>query len=149
MKNIIIILIGLFAVSNTFAQATISEQYVPAILKDKMKEMYPEAKGVYWKQPMPGFMDSYFTLNKMKCTCTFAVSGAWVSTDIEILETEFPPAAMDYLNNTAKADKISRLYRVETKAKGTQYAADAKVAGDAMQYVFDKDGALIMKGPRD
>ena len=129
------------------AQSAISEQYVPDHLKKKMMEMYPDAKGVYWKQPMPGFMDAYFSLNKKKCNATFQVSGAWVSTDFEIDAADFPATATQYL--TSHTDKVSRYYRSESKAKGTQYTADAKVGGEVLQFIFDKDGNYLMKGPRD
>ena len=137
----------LFIVVTTANAQAISEQYVPEILKNKMMEMYPEAKGTYWKQPMPGFMDAYFNLNKKKCNATFQVSGAWVSTDFEIAPEEFPDSARKYLSS--HADKIVKYYRSESKSKGTQYSADVKTNNQIMQFIFNKEGGYVMKGPRD
>ena len=146
MKQLLILLISFVAITSANAQA-ISEQYVPEILKKKMVEMYPEAKGTYWKQPMPGFMDAYFSLNKRKCNATFQVSGAWVSTDFEIPVEEFPDSAKQYL--ASHTDKILKYYKSESKSKGTQYSADAKTSDQVMQFIFNKDGSYVMKGPRD
>jgi len=146
VKQLLILLISFVAITSANAQA-ISEQYVPEILKKKMVEMYPEAKGTYWKQPMPGFMDAYFSLNKRKCNATFQVSGAWVSTDFEIPVEEFPDSAKQYL--ASHTDKILKYYKSESKSKGTQYSADAKTSDQVMQFIFNKDGSYVMKGPRD
>lgn len=146
MKSIFTVLSLLIAVSATSAQA-ISEQYIPEIVKKKVAEMYPEAKGVYWKQPMPGFLDAYFTLNKRKCNATYQVSGAWVSTEFEVPVEEFPDSAKQYL--AAHTTKVTRYYRSESKAKGVQYAADAKEGNSVMQFIFTKEGGYLMKGPRD
>jgi len=146
MKYLLLIFVSSIAISTASAQV-ISEQYVPDILKKKMTEMYPEAKGTYWKQPMPGFMDAYFNLDKRKCNATFQVSGAWVSTDFEIPVEEFPDSAKQYL--TAHTDKVLKYYRSESKSKGLQYSADGKVDGEVMQFIFNKDGSFLMKGPRD
>src|SRR5215831_13608161 len=142
IRACLVILTLLIAVSSASAQA-ISEQYIPDIVKKKVAEMYPEAKGVYWKQPMPGFLDAYFTLNKKKCNATYQVSGAWVSTDFEIAPEEFPDSAKQYL--TGHSDKILKYYRSESKSKGTQYSADAKTNDQVMQFIFNKDGSFLMK----
>lgn len=129
------------------AQQTVSEQYIPPIVKEKLYKMYPDAKGVYWKQPMPGFLDAYFVLNKKKANATFQVGGDWVSTEFEIESAELPEPIRQYL--ASHTDKLTRCYLVKTKATGTQYAADAKAGGDHLSYVFDSTGTLIMKGPKD
>ncbi|MCS6991681.1 MAG: PepSY-like domain-containing protein [Chitinophagales bacterium] len=129
------------------AQQTISEQYIPEIVKQKFYNMYPEAKGAYWKQPMPGFLDVYFVYHKKKANATFLVSGDWVSTEFEIDIVELPATVRQYLDS--QADKITRCYLVKTKASGTQYAADARAGGEYLSFVFDSTGNLIMKGPRD
>jgi len=146
MKKYLLILVSFFAIASVSAQA-ISDQYIPDIVKKKVIEMYPEAKGIYWKQPMPGFLDAYFTLNKKKCNATYQVSGAWVSTDFEIPVEEFPDSAKQYLS--VHTDKILKYYRSESKSKGTLYSADAKTNDQVMQFIFSKDGSFLMKGPRD
>jgi hypothetical protein len=146
MKHLLFILISFITISSAGAQA-ISEQYIPEIVKKKVAEMYPEAKGVYYKQPMPGFLDVYFTLNKKKCNATYQVSGAWVSTEFEVTAEEFPDSARSYL--AANTTKVMRYYRSESKAKGIQYAADAKANDQVMQFIFTKEGGYLMKGPRD
>ncbi|MBS1658468.1 MAG: hypothetical protein JST18_10295 [Bacteroidetes bacterium] len=146
MKHLLLIFISFITISSAGAQA-ISEQYIPEIVKKKVAEMYPEAKGVYWKQPMPGFLDAYFTLNKRKCNATYQVSGAWVSTEFEVPVEEFPDSAKQYL--AAHTTKVTRYYRSESKAKGVQYAADAKEGNSVMQFIFTKEGGYLMKGPRD
>lgn len=146
MKKLLFIVVMIAAAGIAKSQV-VSEQYVPEILKNKMKELYPEAKGTYWKQPMPGFMDAYFNLNKQKCVATFQVTGALVSTDFEIPAEEFPDSAKQYL--TAHSDKILKYYRSESKSKGTQYSADAKINNQVMQFIFNNEGGYLMKGPRD
>ena len=146
MKKYVLLLLSFFAVVSVSAQA-ISEQYIPEIVKKKVVEMYPEAKGTYYKQPMPGFLDAYFSLNKKKCNATYQVSGAWVSTDFEISPEEFPDSAKQYL--AIHSDKILKYYRSESKSKGLQYSADAKVNDQTLQFIFSKNGDFLLKGPRD
>lgn len=149
MKSLMLICLLLTGAIQTYSQTAINPANIPAVLKDKMNESYPEAKGIYWEQPMPGFIDANFTLDKKKCTATFTPSGAWVSTDFEIDATTFPDSAVHYLMNKEGATKITRYYRNESKAKGIQYSADAKVDGKTFQYIFDKEGGLIMKAKKD
>ena len=47
------------------------------------------------------------------------------------------------------ADKVMKYYQSDTKAKGKQYSADVKKDGQSLQLIFDKDGTLIMKGPKN
>ena len=147
MKKILAVLLIVLIGRSASAQQTISEQYIPDVVKNKVKEMYPDAKGVYYKQPIPQFLDAYFSLNKKKCNATFLVSGAWVSTDFEITQEEFPDSASLYL--TSHSDKVLKYYRSESKAKGLQYSADAKTNGEVMQFIFDEHGNYLMKGPKD
>jgi hypothetical protein len=146
MKSLLLLLGLLMAAATMWAQA-ISEQYIPEVLIKKMEEMYPAAKGTYWKQPMPGFMDAYFTLNKKKCNATFQAGGAWISTEFEVEPQEFPETARQYL--AVNSSKVTRYYRSESKAKGTQYAADAKTENGIMQFIFTSEGSYLMKGTRD
>lgn len=135
--------------SYSFAQTAIAPANVPEILKEKMKEKYPDAKGLYWEQPMPGFVDANFTIDKKQCTATFTPSGSWVSTDFEIDGATFPDSATNYLMHKEGVTKITRYYRNESKAKGVQFSADAKKDGKTFQYIFNKEGRLIMKGKKD
>ncbi len=128
------------------AAQVISEQYVPDIVKNKMQTMFPMAKGTYWKQLAPGFLDAYFTLDKKKYNATFQVTGAWVSTESEIEATELPDTIRHYLNT--HTDKITRCFRIESKANGLQYAAEGKVKGQVITFLFHPDGSLLMQGPK-
>lgn len=148
MRKIIILFVSIFSFGIVSAQ-TINADLVPDVVKQKMKDKYPEAKGLYWRASGPGFVEANFTVNKQKCNAIFVTTGAWVSTDFTILQTEFPQAASDYLTNVAFADKVIRYYRTESKAKGTQYSADAKKDGTIYTFIFDKDGKIVMRGVKD
>ena len=141
--------LALFVLSaQVLVAQTISPDRVPSTVKNKMEEKYPEAKGVLWRQSDPGFVEANFSNEGRKCSAIFLASGGWVSTDCEIEETEMPEAARAMLAKPENADKVSKYYRSETKAKGTQYSSDVKKGGKSLQYIFDKDGNLIMKGPK-
>ncbi len=133
----------------TLAAQTINADLVPSVVKNKMQEKYPEAKGLYWRESAPGFVEANFSINKQKCNAIFVTTGAWVSTDFTITKEEFPQAASEYLANGSLADKVTRYYRSESKAKGTQYSADAKKDGTAFTFLFDKEGKLVMRGLKD
>ncbi|MEO5675733.1 MAG: hypothetical protein ABIQ74_13905 [Chitinophagales bacterium] len=148
MRTIIFLLVTVFTFGMASAQ-TINADLVPSVVKNKMQEKYPEARGLYWRESGPGFVEANFTINKQKCNALFVTTGAWVSTDFTITREEFPQAASDYLNKEVSADKVTRYYRSESKAKGTQYSADAKKGGTAYTFLFDKEGKLVMKGLRD
>lgn len=128
---------------------TINADLIPEVVKNKMQTKYPEAKGLYWRESAPGFVEANFSLNKQKCNAIFVTTGAWVSTDFTITKEEFPQAASDYLIGVAYADKVTRYYRSESKAKGTQYSADAKINGTMYTFIFDQDGKIVMRGVKD
>jgi hypothetical protein len=148
MKKAFIFILTVFTFGVSYAQ-TINADLVPAVVKNKMQEKYPEAKGLYWRESAPGFVEANFTLNKQKCNAIFVTTGAWVSTDFTITPEEFPKSAQDYLATASVADKVMRYYRSESKAKGTQYSADAKKDGTAYTFLFDKDGKIVMRGLKD
>ncbi|MEO6168026.1 MAG: hypothetical protein ABIO46_13465 [Chitinophagales bacterium] len=134
----------------SFASAqTINASLVPQVVKNKMQEKYPEAKGLYWRQSDAGFVEANFTDDGKKCNTIFLTTGGWVSTDCEITAEEFPAAATTYLSDPKNADKVTKYYQSDTKAKGKQFSADVKKAGKSLQYIFDGEGNLIMKGPKN
>jgi hypothetical protein len=148
MRKIIILFVSIFSFGIASAQ-TINADLVPAVVKNKMQVKYPEARGLYWRESAPGFVEANFSLNKQKCNAIFVTTGAWVSTDFTIAQAEFPQAASDYLTNVAFADKVIHYYRSESKAKGIQYSADAKKDGTTYTFIFDKDGKIVMRGVKD
>lgn len=148
MKKPLILLLSIFSFGIVSAQ-TINADLVPAVVKQKMQDKYPEARGLYWRESGPGFVEANFSLNKQKCNAIFVTTGAWVSTDFTITQDSFPKAASDYLTGVAYADKVIRYYRSESKAKGTQYSADAKVNGTMYTFIFDQDGKIVMRGVKD
>jgi len=148
MRTIIILFISIFSFGIVSAQ-TINADLVPDVVKNKMQTKYPEARGLYWRESGPGFVEANFSLNKQKCNAIFVTTGAWVSTDFTIAQSEFPQAASDYLKNVAFADKVIRYYRSESKAKGIQYSADAKKDGITYSFIFDQDGKIVMRGVKD
>lgn len=148
MKKIIALALLVSFVSFASAQ-TINASLVPEVVKKKMQEKYPEAKGLYWKQSDAGFVEANFTNDGRKCNAIFLTTGGWVSTDCEITAEEFPAAATAYLNDPKNADKVTKYYQSDTKAKGKQFSADVKNDGKSLQYIFDGEGNLIMKGPKN
>lgn len=148
MKKLVALALLVSFVSFASAQ-TINASLVPEAVKNKMKEKYPEAKGLYWRQSDAGFVEANFSNDGRKCNAIFLTTGGWVSTDCEITAEEFPAAAITYLNDPKNADKVSKYYQSDTKAKGKQFSADVKKGGQALQFIFDADGNLIMKGPKN
>jgi hypothetical protein len=148
MKKVLSFLFFITCCSIASAQ-TINASLVPEIVKKKMEEKYPEAKGVVWKQSDAGFVEVNFNNQDIKCSALFLASGGWVSTDCETTMEEFPDTAVSFLSDPKNADKVSKYYRSETKAKGLQYSADVKKSGKAMLFIFDDKGNLIMKGPKN
>lgn len=143
---VIIVLVGMV---NYVSGQTINASMVPQVVKTKMQEKYPAAKGVYWKQSDAGFIEANFSNDGRKCNAIFLTTGGWVSTDCEIPAEEFPALAITYLSDPANADKVTKYYQSDTKAKGMQYSADVKKDGKALQFIFDGEGNLIMKGPKN
>ena len=128
---------------------TINASLVPEVVKNKMKEMYPGVKGLYWKQSDAGFVEANFSKDGKKCTTLFVTTGAWVSTDCEITAEQLPVNAKAYLDDPNHADKVTRYFESDTKAKGKQFSADIRKDGQSLQVIFDSEGNLIMKGPKN
>lgn len=148
MKKVIAFVFLMSFAAITFAQ-TINASLVPEVVKTKLQEKYPAAKGLYWRQSDAGFIEANFTNDGKKCNALFVTTGAWVSTDCEISVEQFPANAKTYLDDPKNADKVTKYFESDTKAKGKQFSADVKKDGKALQIIFDSDGNLIMKGPKN
>jgi len=146
-KKLIAFLLVSLSISFAHSQ-TVNASRVPEVVKNKMNEKYPDAKGLVWKQSDPGFVEANFKYEGRKCNAIFLASGGWVSTDCEITAEEFPAAAKTFLSDPKNADNVTKYFKSDTKAKGTQYSADVKKGGKSLEYIFNVQGDLIMKGPK-
>ena len=121
------------------------EADVPAGVKSKMTEMFPDANAVVWKQDMPGFVSADFVRNKTKTSATFTTSGSWVSTSTSVKQEEFPATANQYLLTTYQDGKVSQCMLSESvKEKTYECRVKSKTAGE-YDLVFDTAGNLKLK----
>ena len=144
MKSILFSIIGLVCFAFSVNAQVIREADVPASVKAKMTQMFPDANAAVWKQDQPGFVSVDFVQAKTRKSATFTGSGSWVSTETTIKPEEFPAPATEYITTNYPESKMTVCVIAETSNKKT-YECQLKAKGTQYELVFDTEGKLVMK----
>jgi hypothetical protein len=89
----------IFLVSNSFAQI----RKIPAEVTEALKQKYPDASNVTWKDKLTAF-SAGFEINNEKYEARFTDKGEWKNTDKEITESDLPVEVKDGLSKSKYAD---------------------------------------------
>ena len=129
-----------FAVIPSFAQI----RKTPSEVTEALKEKYPAAENVSWKDKLSVFAAS-FEMNNERYEARFTDKGEWKSTEKEISETELPDQVKDGFEKSKYADwEMKYAYFIELPDEETQYSIQvAKNDIQKKNLLFNSDGKLL------
>jgi putative PepSY-like beta-lactamase-inhibitor len=129
-----------FAVLPSFAQI----RKIPAEVTEALKQKYPDAENVSWKDKLSVFAAS-FEMNNEKYEARFTDKGEWKSTEKEITENDLPGDVKDGFEKSKYADWESKyVYSIELPDNEMQYRI--QVAKNNLQkknLLFNNEGKLL------
>jgi len=136
----LILVVMSFAVAPSFAQI----RKIPSEVTEALKEKYPDADNVSWKDKLTVFSAS-FELNNEKYEARFTDKGEWKSTEKEINQSELPGDVKDGFDKSKYADwELKYVYTIELPDNEIQYRLQvAKNDIQKKNLLFNSDGKLL------
>ena len=117
----------------------IKEADVPAAVKTKFAELYPNTKAEKWEKEGANY-EAEFEKSEVETSVLFDASGKLLETETEISVNELPQATKDYLAKNFPGKKIHEASKI-VAADGT-VTYEAEINAD---YIFDANGNFIKK----
>jgi hypothetical protein len=137
MKKIIFTTFISLGVSYAFAQKLkVSE--VPISVKNGFEKHFPSAKIKAWEKEGINF-EAEFDLSKVETSALFDATGNLLETESEITVSALPKAAIKYLSETLKGEKIKEAAKIIEANGKIKYEAEIK----GKDYLFDSEGNFM------
>ncbi|HVM89387.1 MAG TPA: PepSY-like domain-containing protein [Puia sp.] len=135
-----ILLMNTLASLPSFAQL----RKIPSEVTGALKEKYPYADNVSWKDKLTAFAAS-FDIGNQKYEARFNEKGEWKSTEKEIAENDLPEEVKDGFDKSKYADWEKRnIYLIELPHDVIQYRIYiAKNDIRKKNLLFNSDGKLL------
>ena len=129
-----------FSIVPCFAQI----RKIPSEVTEALKQKYPDAEKVSWKDKLSVFAAS-FEVNNEKYEARFTDKGEWKSTEKEINETDLPGDVKDGFEKSKYADwELKNTFLIELPGNETQYRIQvAKNDIQKKNLLFNNDGQLL------
>jgi murein L,D-transpeptidase YafK len=130
----------IFLASNSFAQI----RKIPAEVTEALKQKYPDASNVTWKDKLTVF-SANFEMNNEKQEARFTDKGEWKSTEKEITEDGLPGEVKDGLSKSKYADwEIKSVIYIDLPDNKIQYRIQvAKSNVQKKNLLFTSEGQLL------
>lgn len=117
---------------------------VPGVVTDALKEKYPDATNVSWKDKISVFVASFETNNE-KLEARFTEKGEWRSTEKQIQKDDLPQDVKEGWEKSKYADwELASIFTIELPDNVMQYRL--QVAKNDLQkknLLFNSDGKLL------
>jgi hypothetical protein len=116
---------------------------IPASATETLKEKYPSAEKVQWKDQISHFT-AKFVLDSKDYEAHFDNDGNWKESLVKIDEDELPSEVKDGISKSKYSDwTIDKVEKMETSDNNTQYRLQVK-SGDIKKKIlyFNPDGQL-------
>lgn len=139
MKKLVVIIALNILSFVSFAQKT-KEQNVPQVIKNTLREKFPNAKEVQWDREQNNY-EASFKNNKVDNSILFNANGKVIETEIAITVSQLPKKALQYLNDNFKNQKVKELAKISTIKGNLIYEAEIK----GKDLFFDKNGNYLTK----
>jgi hypothetical protein len=78
---------------------------IPAVVTDALKEKYPSAEAVEWKDKL-GYFKASFELDHARLAAQFSAKGEWLQTECVIDEGDLPEAVLDGWQKSRYAHRV-------------------------------------------
>jgi hypothetical protein len=137
MKILIFLLFIIFFYAGTSAQH-LKDSEVPAPVKEKFSNMYPNITAVEWEMEH-GRFEAEFKENKTETSVIFEKNGTYIQQEVEIHVSSLPSKVNDYASEKLPGKKIKEGSKI-TDASG-KISYEAEIGGH--DYIFDEEGNFI------
>ena len=145
MKKTICLMILFAAAFTSFSQL----RKVPSEVTNAMKEKYPDAQNVEWKDKLT-FFEASFTLDGTEMTADFSNKGEWQETDKKMDFNDLPAAVKDGFQKSKFADwtpgSVSKIEKNDKSIQYKVYAEKSSIIQKKFLY-FNQEGQLIKDTP--
>jgi hypothetical protein len=144
MKKLFIVSSLLMLISLSSFSLFAQFRSVPGVVTDALKEKYPEASNVSWKDKISVFVAS-FEFNSEKIEARFTEKGEWRSTEKEIQKDALPQNVKDGWEKSKYADwELSSIFSIELPDDVMQYRLQvSKNDIQKKNLLFNSDGKLL------
>lgn len=117
---------------------------IPAVVTDALKDKYPAARGVEWKDKLTAFQAD-FKLNGDSYQARFNSTGEWLETEKNISEDKLPTFVKDGFEKSKYTEWEKKEFSYLEKKEGDElYRILVKKSDLEKKYLFfDKKGKLI------
>ncbi len=139
MKKSVIVIALIMVSLVSFAQKT-KEQNVPQIVKNTLLQKFPKAKEIKWDKEGKNF-EASFDLNNVDNSVLFSQEGKIVETETEIMVSQLPKNALQYLKDNYKNQKVKEAAKIVTEKGTLLYEAEIK----GKDLFFDENGNFIKR----
>lgn len=134
MKKLVLIITTVFIGATVYAQR-VSEAEIPAAVKTKFTSLHPYAKDSKWEMEDGNFNVRFTDMDTKKCE-TIDAKGNVVESKTEMLSSQLPQAARDYIAKNYADKKIGESFKVTEPNGETKY----KAMVDGKFVIFDSKG---------
>ncbi len=140
------VVIALFSIAIIFFAVPSFSQIrkIPAEVTQALKDKYPNADNVSWKDKLSVFAAS-FEMNGEKYESKFTDKGEWKSTEKEISEDNLPAQVKDGFGKSKYADwELKEIYLIELPDDITQYKVHIMKSDiQKKNLFFNSDGQML------
>ena len=138
--SIIILIAFSFTSINGFAQI----RKIPAEVTEAMKEKYPDAQNISWRDKLAVFVAS-FEMNNGKYEARFNDKGEWKSTEMEIAENDLGQEVKDGFEKCKYSDwQILNVYQIDLPNDEMQFRIlVSKNDIQKRNLLFNSEGKLL------
>jgi N12 class adenine-specific DNA methylase len=137
MKKILVT-IGIATYGLSICAQKMSDDKVPAVVKNSFIALYPTAKVIKWEKENELF-EAEFNNNNIETSVLFEVAGNMVQTEVEIPVNSLPIKTIVYARTNLAGKKIAEATKITDSKSIITYEVEI---GDA-DYLFDNNGNFI------
>lgn len=145
MKKILLVLFVLFSGTSLFAQI----RKIPSAVTDALKQKYPEAQNVAWKDKVTYF-EAQFTMGGAEMTADFSNKGEWQETEKKITYDALPEEVKDGFKKSKFSDwtpgTVTILIKNDRDTLYKMYVEKSSLVQKKFLY-FKTDGQLDHDAP--
>jgi hypothetical protein len=128
---------------NAAKAATVKKQapklVVPAVVKAKIKELYPSVKEVKWEKENGNYEAEIEQKGSSDVSVVLDVKGTVLETETEIKVAELPEAARAYITKNIANAKIKEAAKIVKADNTVEYEAEI----GKKDYIFDSNGQFL------